>query len=132
MRRRDVTDEDLKRVEDSVDGTKRILVKLDKLSDDMVAKIETRGIAYGDDRFGRTGLYDRRYKIIGREHPVIVEQYRRDYRTVTVFLQVQRTISQVERQLRKLIRQGGGPGGGSKVVVRFLNADNPDGHKIGE
>jgi hypothetical protein len=55
------------------------LAVLDDLYNRFMRVIEERGVAYGDDSFGKTGLYTRKFKIGGnREFPMIVEEYAMD------------------------------------------------------
>ena len=65
------------------------LERCNKLLDDV---IQTRAVAYGDDPCGRTGLFDRRFRIEKvqgkREHPLIVEEYTSD----TAIFRQKRTI----------------------------------------
>jgi hypothetical protein len=67
-------------IENDITTRKGRLAELDELCNGLMQAMKERGVAYGDDERGATGLFNRRFKIQGtREYPVIVEEYSMDH-----------------------------------------------------
>ncbi len=79
------------------------LVLLDDLYKRLMKVIVERAVAYGDDPIGRTGLYGRKFKILGRRYPLIVEEYSLDQRLLK---QLAKTLKAAAIERRE--DQGGG------------------------
>lgn len=81
------------------------LAVLDDLYNRSMQIIEEREVAYGDDPFGKTGLYTRKFKIGGsRECPMIVEEYAMDHG----LLRALRKLSQAAAKERRFAPKKGG------------------------
>ena len=100
-------------LEDILAGKDR-LAKLEHLSDLLTQALEERQVKYGDDQFGRTGLYTRGFKIRGsREHPLIVEEYTKDQRLLQELIKLE------QAKARSVVQSTTD----QKTVVRFVGAD---------
>lgn len=73
------------------------LAHLDEQSASLHGIIEERGAAFGDDPYGKSGLYKRNFKIRGsREHPVLVEEYVFDHKMISEILRIHRRMAAIE------------------------------------
>lgn len=87
---------------DDIETGEGRLAALGELYKQLQQVVEERGAAYGDDPCGRTGLYEREFKIMGnRETPVLVEQYSLDRRTIRVLMKIGKSMMIEERRLKK-------------------------------
>ena len=84
------------------------MVDIDQSHQGLQTIMEERAAAYADDPYGRTGLFNRTFKIRGtREHPVIFEQYTLDHRLLRERSKLRKEASILARHFEK---RGKAPG----------------------
>jgi len=88
---------ELKNLEELSAKVDEIFADLNELNRRLDQVIEEREVAYGDDPIGASGLYIRKFKILGREYPEIVEEYSLDNATIRMKLRLLKQAAKLEK-----------------------------------